>query len=244
LTADCVVNGDEISYNDDAIFYDEQPTDIKIALRQRLRWAKGHLQAFVESGWGLFKNIFVDHYTVHKESDKWYNYPWRTFRHRFMAFDTFAQLLPKNVVSVFKWLIWTLILYPFTFYGAGGQLQILKNGTNLSKFVRFFTGNVVVNLEPGWHGYLMCFLLVIWMRIFYRIGRYLGSIPLAIYIFIVEHKRIMKVSFKKKVICCLAWPLFDIVDKYAKLVALFKKVEWKQIPHNSKVTIDDIANKA
>jgi hypothetical protein len=31
------------------------------------------------------------------------------------------------------------------------------------------------------------------------------------------------------------------VENYVKLIALFKKVEWTQIPHNSKVTIDDIA---
>lgn len=51
LTADSVVEGYEISYNDKAVFYDEQPTDLKVALRQRLRWSKGHLQAFGESGW-------------------------------------------------------------------------------------------------------------------------------------------------------------------------------------------------
>ena len=40
LTADCVVEGYEISYNNDAVFYDEQPTDLKVALRQRLRWSE------------------------------------------------------------------------------------------------------------------------------------------------------------------------------------------------------------
>ena len=60
-----------------------------MSLRQRLRWSKGHLQAFAESGWGLFKNIFIDKNTKHKEGDKWYNYLWRTIRHRFMSFDTF-----------------------------------------------------------------------------------------------------------------------------------------------------------
>ena len=241
LTADCVVNGYEISYNDDAIFYDEQPVDVKVALRQRLRWAKGHLQAFKESGWGLFKNIFIDHYTKHKETDKWYNYLWRTIRHRFMSFDTFAQLTPKNVISVFKWIIWNLFLFPFTFYVAGGHLYPFRNGTELSKIVRYFTGNVLVDIQPGWEGYLLCVALTIWIRVFYRLGAYIANIAIAIYVFFIERKRIMKVSLKKKIICCLAWPLFDIVDKYAKLVALFKKVEWKQIPHNSKVTIDDIA---
>ena len=56
--ADAVAMGYRISYNNDAIFYDEQPTDIKIAMRQRIRWAKGHLQAFAETGPKLFSHIF------------------------------------------------------------------------------------------------------------------------------------------------------------------------------------------
>ena len=40
------------------MFYDEQPTSLKIALRQRTRWSKGHLLAFIESGPYLFINIF------------------------------------------------------------------------------------------------------------------------------------------------------------------------------------------
>jgi len=63
LTANSVVEGYEITYNDAAVFYDEQLTNLKIALRQRLRWSKGHLQAFGESGWKLFKHIFIDTYT-------------------------------------------------------------------------------------------------------------------------------------------------------------------------------------
>ena len=45
LTADMVANGYRISYNDSAVFYDEQPTDISVSMRQRIRWAKGHLDA-------------------------------------------------------------------------------------------------------------------------------------------------------------------------------------------------------
>ena len=40
------------------MFYDEQPTSLKVALRQRTRWSKGHLLAFIESGPYLFINIF------------------------------------------------------------------------------------------------------------------------------------------------------------------------------------------
>ena len=59
LTADAVAQGYQITYQDEAEFYDEQPTSLKIALRQRLRWSKGHLQAFAESGPYLFINIFL-----------------------------------------------------------------------------------------------------------------------------------------------------------------------------------------
>ena len=63
---------------------------------------------------------------------------------------------------------------------------------------------------------------------------------MAIYIFFIEHKRIKKISLKNKIIFTLTWPIFDIIGKYTMYVAIFKKVEWKQIPHESKVTIDDI----
>ena len=58
LTADAVAQGFEITYNDKAVFYDEQPVSVKVALRQRLRWSRGHLEAFVETGPYLFLNIF------------------------------------------------------------------------------------------------------------------------------------------------------------------------------------------
>lgn len=240
LTADSVVEGYEISYNDAAIFYDEQPVSLKVALRQRLRWSKGHLQAFAESGWGLFKNIFIDKNTVHKEDDKWYLYLWRTIRHRFMSFDTFGQLLPKNVVNCFKWIVWQLILAPLIIYQSGGQMFLLKNGTYLSKFVRFFMGNINVELETGWRGWLICVLITIWLRLFYRMGRWLINIWVAAYLFIIENKRIPNFSIWKKVLYCFTWPTFDIIGRWTQYIALFKKVEWKPIPHNSKVTIEDL----
>ena len=37
LTADAVAQGYRISYQDEAMFYDEQPTSLKVALRQRVK---------------------------------------------------------------------------------------------------------------------------------------------------------------------------------------------------------------
>ncbi len=53
-----VTKGVAVSYQHEAEFYDEQPTSISVAMRQRLRWAKGNLQAFFETGRALFCGIF------------------------------------------------------------------------------------------------------------------------------------------------------------------------------------------
>lgn len=240
LTADCVVNGYEISYNNEAVFYDEQPTSIKVALRQRLRWAKGHLQAFVESGWGLFVNIFIDRNTKRKDGEPYYMFLFRTLRHRFMSFDTFAQLLPKQIVSLAKWLIWSLILYSAYVFTYGGTIRLYAGTTVLAKVVRSCVGIITIELPKGGYTFFLCMLLVIWIRIFYRMGRYLASMWIAIYIFIIERERIQKISLAKKVLYTLTWPLYDVIERYVKVIALFVKVEWKPIPHNSKITINDL----
>lgn len=61
FSADAVTAGYSISYCHAAQFYDEQPTQLRIALRQRLRWTKGHLQAFTETGPTLLRRIFTAH---------------------------------------------------------------------------------------------------------------------------------------------------------------------------------------
>lgn len=240
LTADCVVDGYEISYNNEAIFYDEQPTSLKVALRQRLRWSKGHLQAFAESGWGLFKNIFIDKNTKHKEGDAWYDYLWRTIRHRFMSFDTFAQLIPKNIIYVVKWILSRLVFYPFVVWKSGATFWILGGDNIIANTIKYFIHDIPVTLEPGWKSYLLSILLVIWARIFYRICKYFINIWIAVYIFIIEYKKIPKFSIWRKIFYCFTWPTFDIIQRYTQYVAVFKKVEWKPIPHNSKVTIEDL----
>lgn len=55
--ADAVARGYRISYQHDAEFYDEQPDDIRTALRQRLRWAKGNLLVTKQTGGKLLWHI-------------------------------------------------------------------------------------------------------------------------------------------------------------------------------------------
>jgi len=54
FTAHHVIRGHRIGYSHDAIFYDEQPTDIRQSWYQRLRWAKGGLQVAAKYGANLF----------------------------------------------------------------------------------------------------------------------------------------------------------------------------------------------
>ena len=47
-------------------------------------------------------------------------------------------------------------------------------------------------------------------------------------------------SVGKKILYSFTWPIFDIIGRYTTYIAIFKKVEWKAIPHTSKITIDDL----
>lgn len=111
LTADAVSQGYRISYQDKAEFYDEQTPNWKVAYNQKLRWSKGLLINFKESGWKLFVNIFCGRKFVKvKWSKKEKKYPWWkkifiSMKDRFIMYDTFMHLLPTNVINITRWII-------------------------------------------------------------------------------------------------------------------------------------------
>ncbi len=252
LTADAVSRGYEITYQDEAEFFDEQPTSLKIALRQRLRWSKGHLMAFAESGPQLFINIFFGKLFI---KDKWNNnlkkFPKgfkgvllrivESIRHRFASLDTLMQLTPIVVINLLRWLVVSVIINAYFCYTNGIDNQVIITGSNwLSKVLTLIIGKKTISMSPGmaalWYGLLLSLL----SRILYRLGVYFANCWSAIYVFIVENKRIKKISLPKKIFFTLTWPTFDIIGRYTIYLALFKKVEWKAIPHNSKITIDEV----
>ena len=59
---------------------------------------------------------------------------------------------------------------------------------------------------------------------------------------ILERRRLKKIPLHKHILFTLGYPIFDIVGRWTTYIALFKKIEWKPVPHQSKVTIDDIEN--
>lgn len=253
LTADAVAQGYRISYNDAAMFYDEQPVSLKIALRQRLRWSKGHLLAFLETGPYLFINVFCGKLflktkwrEIEKKKKKTIKDYFLSFvesiRHRFASYDTLMQLTPLSVFNLFRWLLISVILYGFYSYTAGINGATLFSGsTYLTKILKSFI-SIKIFTSPGLNALFVGMLIAIWYRIFYRIGAYIEKMFTAIYLFIIERKNIKKMSIWKKALYTITWPTFDIIGRYTTYAALFVKVTWKPIPHESTITIDDIKN--
>ncbi len=229
--ADAVAQGYQISYNNAAEFYDEQPINIKIAMRQRIRWAKGHLQAFLETAPKLFKHIFVTSGFANKENKdapilkKLVN----NIRLRFISLDMLSIVYPRALVTLFKRAIIYFLKFSLILMGWRFTFQILK--IDLFGFKLFS-----LPLSSG-----LIALTIYTVYIF--IWSYFKNIFTAAYIFFIERRRIEKIGLLKKIWFCLTFPIFDIIGKVSLLIALFKKVEWKAIPHISGIKIDDIKNR-
>ena len=247
LTADAVARGYQITYQDEAEFFDEQPISLKVALRQRLRWSKGHLLAFLETGPKLFVNIFFgklfikDKWGIENKKRGFFGTIVESIRHRFASYDTLMQLTPLVVFNLARWLIVSVFIYACFAYNNGLNVANIFSGSGV--FARLFTlifGKTTYTINSGVGAFFMAMLIAIWLRLLYRAGAYIANMGNAIYIFIVERHRIKKIPFLKKVLYTLTWPTFDIIGRYTTYLALFVKVTWKPIPHTSKVTIDEV----
>jgi len=87
------MKGSEIRYCDDAVFYDEQPTTMKIMWRQRLRWARGVLIVSRRHFKSCVKSIF----------DK-------NRKNRFAVFDMSTFLSRVITIIVFTFVLRMLLL--------------------------------------------------------------------------------------------------------------------------------------
>lgn len=81
FTMNCIVSGCNIVFCEAAEFYDEQPHEISVALRQRIRWIKGRLLCFLSVAPRLLKGIICSR-----------------GRH-FSCYDMFFYLFPMGLFS-------------------------------------------------------------------------------------------------------------------------------------------------
>ncbi len=232
--ADAVAQGYEISYNNDAEFYDEQPVSMKIALRQRLRWAKGHLQALAETGPLLFRHIFITGKAA--EQGKTASLPKRilnSIRLRFMSFDMLTVVFPKALMEIVKDI--AVFLLRLSLVLATGRVFGIEIAPGIIKTISGKIG-FSPNIESGGSAVAaLIFLTLAW-----QMYKYAKNIIIAVYIFIVERKRILPMKWYKKLWYCFTFPIFDIIGRLSVLAALFVRVEWKPIPHRASVSISEI----
>lgn len=97
FTADQILKGNKIVYCDDAVFYDEQPTHVKIMLRQRLRWARGHLLVCLTRLKDLLKGLFLP---ASKGGAKY----------KGSVYDITVNILPIPVISVSLFFIEAILI--------------------------------------------------------------------------------------------------------------------------------------
>lgn len=242
--ADAVANGYKISFNNAAEFYDEQPVDMRIAMRQRIRWAKGHLQAFTETGGKLLRHIFFTGGAANRATVNNGNIPSKgkrfinNIRLRFMSFDMLSVVYPRSLLLLIKKVVvyllrlWLIFTTGYSFVSIGLAPSAVKYA------YKFLCGTEIIPTNAYHAAVILTAFFFAW-----SLDSYIRGVLTAAYIFIIEHKRIMKIKWYKKIWFSLTFPIFDFIGKISMLIALFIKVEWKPIPHNADVSISQLDEK-
>ncbi|HMM00964.1 MAG TPA: glycosyltransferase [Bacilli bacterium] len=117
FTIDSVLEGYQVGYCHEAIFYDEQPRTFKMMFRQRVRWSKGFLMVFASRGWRLLKSLFrKSSYGERTKSSQ------SAFQHSFTRYDLLMYIFPSSLVLF----VWGLI-YNGLYIGIGLHQGILPD---------------------------------------------------------------------------------------------------------------------
>lgn len=191
FSSDVVTKGVTIAYQHEAQFYDEQPNLIRVALRQRLRWAKGHLQAFTETFWALFSGIFRK----------------GSLAQRISCYDMLTTNMPVAVATV-----------PIKLVQAGLLITLCVTSGNLS---------------TEWFSLLFSVLGIL-------IFEHFGNIAQGLLVVFFERRRMKPLRWYQYAWYLLLFPIFTMIGDLMTLVALFTKVTWKPIPHNSDIRIEEL----
>ena len=157
----------------------------------------------------------------------------RNIHLRFMNLDMLSIVYPRAALLVIKRFI-IYILRCILIVGAAYSVTAKVAPSFFELVFRLFgtafnAGTTVHNL-----------MLLTFFTILTSVYIYISAIVVAVYIFVMERKRIQPIKWYKKIWFCLTFPLFDVIGRFSVLVAFFKKVEWLPIPHKVNIKIDDI----
>ena len=104
FTADQLIQNTKIAYCDEAVFYDEQPTDFRVMWRQRLRWQRGHLLVFVSRYRELIKSLFKP-------------VKYGGTKHKVSAYDFSVNILPVGIIGISVALLHLILLLVAPLFG-------------------------------------------------------------------------------------------------------------------------------
>ncbi len=103
FTLDSLLDGYQVKYCHDAVFYDEQPTTFKVMFRQRIRWAKGRLMVFASHTKRMLKSLFMSN----KKQKKLLKCNQTYAQRKFTVFDMLFEFFPYALVTF----IWKILYY-------------------------------------------------------------------------------------------------------------------------------------
>ena len=250
-TMDFAVQGKRIEYCEAAEFYDEQPYQIKVMLRQRLRWAKGRMACFFRYGARLFIGLvkIFKASKVKECSPKLFNYEKGVFKT--LSFRKKIGFIINRIGDLCTYLV-DIFAIPFKF--------IAKNYTNFDmifyllpvSFIRrmLSVGFYIAEFCMGCYfgtlladGMLPVFTALI-IALFGTLPSYIRNIIGGTLVVIREWKHIHCPNKFKLAFYLITWPLHYMIYPFICFASLFMHVTWKPIKHDVVKTLDEIGNKA
>lgn len=250
-TMDFAVQGKRIEYCEAAEFFDEQPYEIRVMLRQRLRWAKGRMACFFRYGAKLFYGLvrfFKRKKDVKNPPLKVFNYEKGTFKN--LSFWKKITFFIDRIMDLCGFVI-DIVAIPLKF--------IAKNFTNFDMIfylipISFFKRMVWIAFEIAWFcvGWQAGTLLDNGISpvimgfvgaLFGTLSTYVSNIISGLMVVIREWKHIRCPNKFKLAFYLITWPLHDMIYPFICLASLFMHVTWKPIKHDVVKTLDDIDGK-
>lgn len=94
MSLDMISEGKFIGYNEQAEIFDEQPTDIKTTIKQRLRWKRGTYYSFFTRFTKIVKGMFTN----------------KSFKKKFACYDCFFTFFPYDIFSTILVAIFNILV--------------------------------------------------------------------------------------------------------------------------------------
>ncbi len=121
----CSKNGIKISYNEEAIFYDEQPNDLKTSNKQHFRWCKGNHQCAKIYTFSLLKMTF-------EFKNK------RSIKERISSFEMLVHIFPFPIIAIL-WFMISLITHTTFFIIGIESLSFYLQSSLLTTLFQFLS---------------------------------------------------------------------------------------------------------